>query len=225
MHGFRPAVPARAATGLGPDRVHVWRLPYRVDMRRRPFRDLVAAYLGTTGERVAFRDAPGGRPAICAPHTDLSVNWSHSGGHAVVAVARSLPRLGVDFEIARPRPRARALTRRFFHADECIDLSSREGIALETDFLRLWTAKEAVLKALGEGLRFGLDRVVFHLQGDEIVPVRFAEAAGAAGDWCLHRLDDATGYASVAWFGPQRRVEWLACDDPGAELSAHRPVP
>jgi len=212
MHGFRPAVPARAATDLGLDQVHVWRLPYRVDMRRQPFRDLAAAYLGVNAERVAFRDAPGGRPAIAEPDTDLSINWSHSGGYAVVAVARCLPRLGVDFELARPRPRAWALARRFFHADECANLSTRTGHAQETAFLRLWTAKEAVLKALGEGLRFGLDRVVFHLDGDEILPVRFAGTAGAAGDWCLHRLDDATGYTCVAWLGPRRQVRWLACE-------------
>ena len=219
MHGFRPAEPARAAASLDSGRVHVWRLPYRVDQRRQPFRVLIAAYLGVPVDRIVFRDAPGGRPAIVAPDTDLDVNWSHSGGHAVMAVARSLPPLGVDYEVARPRPRARALARRFFHPQEFADLSQQADACLESAFLKLWTAKEAVLKALGEGLRFGLDRVVFRFDGEDIVPSRFCAAAGDATQWTLRRLDDSLGHVSVAWRGPPRTVEWLSWSANGEELS------
>lgn len=219
MHGFRPAVPARAAASLDQGVVHVWRLPYRVDQRRLPFRQLVAAYLGVRADRVVFRDAPGGRPAIHSPASDLSVNWSHSGTHAVLAIARGLEQLGVDFEQARPRPRAADLARRFFHADECAALSMHSGDALESAFLKLWTSKEAVLKAIGAGLSHGLDRVVFRFAGNAIVPARFDGTAGTAADWTLRRVDDPLGHVSVAWRGAERAVQWLSWEPAEGELS------
>ena len=76
-------------------------------------------------------------------------------------------------------------------------------------FLRLWTAKEAVLKALGEGIRFGLDRVVFRLDGDDTHPAVFDPAAGPIADWRLLRHDDAAGFVCLAWRGRPRRIRWF----------------
>jgi 4'-phosphopantetheinyl transferase len=219
MHGFRPASPARVADLLDTRHVHVWRLPHRPEQGRAPFRALVAGYLDVVPSAVVFRDAPGGRPYIAQPHGDLALNWSHSGKHAVLALGRCLPILGVDVESPRPRTRALALADRFFHPLERDDLAALPPAQREAAFLKLWTAKEAVLKALGEGLRFGLDRVVFRLRDDRLVPGPFAQAAGALADWHLERLDDALGHACVAWRGERREVAWFTLDGDDVELS------
>ena len=219
MLGFRPADPARVAVLLDTRHVHVWRLPHRAEQGRAPFRALVARYLGVAPASVDFRDAPGGRPYIAQPHGDLAINWSHSGDQAVLALARGLPILGVDVETPRPRTRALALADRFFHPLECDDLAALPPAQREAAFLKLWTAKEAVLKALGEGLRFGLDRVVFRLRDDRLVPGPFAEAAGALADWHLERMDDVLGHACVAWRGDRRDVAWFTLADEDVELS------
>lgn len=87
-----------------------------------------------------------GRPEL-ADRDDLWFSLSHSGPWIVCAVAAHP--VGVDVEL--PRGNTLAVARRFFSPEEIVQL--RE----ETDFLRLWTAKEAFLKALGCGLTIPLD--------------------------------------------------------------------
>jgi len=67
-------------------------------------------------------------------------------------------------------------------------------------FLRLWCAKEAVLKAHGRGLAFGLDKLAF-AQGDgALVLVACDRALGAPADWQLREFIPQPGYrAALAW--------------------------
>src|SRR3546814_6516543 len=68
----------------------------------------------------------------------------------------TLFRSGADLELLRPRPRALALAERFFVRSETGALLALPAEAREAAFVRLWCAKEAVLKAHGRGLAFGL---------------------------------------------------------------------
>src|SRR3546814_13489669 len=59
------------------------------------------------------------------------------------------------------------LAERFFVRSETGALLALPAEAREAAFVRLWCAKEAVLKAHGRGLAFGLDRLEFALCGDD----------------------------------------------------------
>ncbi|WCN78811.1 4'-phosphopantetheinyl transferase family protein [Micromonospora sp. LH3U1] len=101
---------------------------------------------------------PGGRPVVRVDeHTtrsvELAVSVSRTAGLVVVA-ARRAGAVGVDVERIRPLP-ALALARRWFPPAESAWLADRPEAGRAVDFLRLWTAKEAVGKALGLGLRDG----------------------------------------------------------------------
>ncbi|GAB2631597.1 hypothetical protein GCM10009743_02820 [Kribbella swartbergensis] len=92
-----------------------------------------------------LRHEPGGRPCV----DGLAVSISHSRDLVAVAASAAGP-VGVDVEDVYPREIA-GLARRWF------DPSELEWMAHQPDqlvaFLHLWTAKEAVGKALGLGLR------------------------------------------------------------------------
>lgn len=82
----------------------------------------------------------------------LAFSLSHTGHYAVCAVGPSP--LGVDIESARC---TMALAWRHFHPDELSYLQSLPPTSQPEALLRLWTAKEAFLKALGRGLSLPLD--------------------------------------------------------------------
>ena len=132
---------------------------------------------------------PGGRPPI-------GFNVSHSGDRFAVAVAVGLEP-GVDVERIRPRRSLDLLSRRFFSPSE------QEAVAADPDplhaFHRVWTRKEAVIKADGRGVAIGLDR--FDVTAAEPPALLRARWEGAAPDeaarWSLHSLEAAPGYAAA----------------------------
>lgn len=155
--------------------------------------------LGAEAAALAFARSARGRPSLAAPHAGVDVNWSHSGDGLLMAFGARV-RLGVDLEIVRPRPRALALAQRFFTANEADRLATLPDAAQQHAFTRLWCAKEAVLKAHGYGLAFGLDRLRFDLCDDRWQLVACDQALGAPTDWTLHAFAPGPDYlATIAW--------------------------
>lgn len=183
--------------------IQVASLPYLPGQRGEPqVRDTLARWLGEPGPPPLARD-PSGRPRLLAPHQDHDTGWSHSGEQLLLALGRGVT-LGVDLERLRPRPRALELADRFFAPGEAGRLQALAPERRELAFLRLWCAKEAVLKAHGQGLSFGLHRLEFIPDGDdEHAPLRLLASdpeLGAASDWQLHEWIPAPGYlAALAW--------------------------
>ncbi|WEN15519.1 4'-phosphopantetheinyl transferase superfamily protein [Rhodanobacter sp. AS-Z3] len=197
---------ANVADTLRDDEIHVWLLEYQPSLGRLPLCSVLASYLGSSEERVELTNGEHGRPALAANHDQsLGFNWSHSGNQALIAVARRLSP-GIDLERVRPRPRALALAQRFFSPHEAASLAALTESEQTMAFLELWTAKEAVVKALGRGIAFGLDR--------------FSVTRGEAGQLELDYLldDDASAWqlqqlalgpelvAALAWRGGPRRI-------------------
>ena len=155
--------------------------------------------LGCPGDALPIERDPHGRPHLGRPWEGFDCNWSHSGDGLLVALGEGV-RVGIDLEWPRPRSRAMALARRFFDPAEADWLAGLAEDARQQAFLRLWCAKEAVLKAHGRGVSFGLDRLRFV---DTPAGLRLATcdpALGAASGWSLRELLPAPGYVgALAW--------------------------
>ncbi|WP_266158771.1 4'-phosphopantetheinyl transferase family protein [Dyella silvatica] len=197
---------SKVAEHLRDDEIHVWRLAYDHHQGRAPLRALLAAYLQHADESPQLIEGEYGRPELAAPHAGkLSFNWSHSGDQALIAIARGLTP-GIDLEQLRDRPRALEIARRYFSPDESAALEALDHAARSAAFLELWTAKEAVLKALGRGLAFGLHRLNIQMQADRL-HLQWLDHDDAA-QWQLQRLPlDARHVGTLAWRGPPRRVQ------------------
>lgn len=160
----------------------------------------LAAMLGVDRARLGFERDRHGRPLLRVDGraTTLDCNWSHSGGWLAIAFGEGL-RVGIDIERPRSRPRALELAQRYFTAAEAEALAALPDSARGPAFLRLWCAKEAVLKAHGRGLAFGLDRLRF----DRLAGVpRLVEADPALGPpdgWYLEPLLADGLVGMVAW--------------------------
>lgn len=200
--------PAKVAERLGEDEIHVWRLAYDHHQGRAPLLLMLAAYLGVPVASVVLEESAHGRPALAGAHRDaFAFNWSHSHDQALIAIARGVSP-GVDLERLRPHPKALPIAQRYFSPEEARWLEAMPETARDRAFLELWTAKEAVLKALGRGLAFGLDRLSIGESAG--LPVLGRLEGHETSQWQLHRLtlDDAH-VGSLAWQGEPRPVhQW-----------------
>lgn len=187
-----PGLPAQLRCAW---RTHTGDLPAEVQAR-----EWLGELLGRAPESVSlFRDAQG-RPRLGGDDAaGCDASWSHSGDRLLLAFGRGVI-LGVDLERERPRPRALALARRFFAPAEADWLASLPAPEREPAFVRLWCAKEAVLKAHGRGLAFGLQRLRFAERAGVLVLADCDAALGAPGDWILREWSPQPEYrAALAW--------------------------
>jgi 4'-phosphopantetheinyl transferase len=205
---------AAAPQPLGDDEIHVWFCEIvaadAVTQRRAAqdfLRRTLAAYRGCGVADLVFETGAHGKPVFA--DQALAFNLSHSGGRAVLALARGVE-VGVDIELpTRPRPHV-ALARRYFCTAEAAAIAAADDDARGLRFLQLWTAKEAVLKALGRGLAFGLDRLEFDLEARPPVLRWIAPDGGRAGDWQVRALPVAPpAIGHLAWRGDVRRPRFF----------------
>jgi 4'-phosphopantetheinyl transferase len=121
---------------------------------RSALRAILGCYLDLPPADVRILTNAGGKPYLA--DGDVEFNVAHSGERALVAVARGFA-VGVDLEQVRPVDEAREIAARNFHPDEHAAICAADVAEQYAVFLRYWTRKEAVLKAIGAGLGYPLD--------------------------------------------------------------------
>lgn len=174
--------------------------PHRHGVAAEPVaRAWLATQLRCVPEQLSLLRNEYGRPRLTAAYAHCDASWSHSGDGLVLAFGRDVD-LGIDLERLRPRPRALALARRYFAAAELAWLQAQPAATRDEAFLRLWCAKEAVLKAHGRGLAFGLDKLAFAERNDALTLIDCDAALGMPAAWQLHEFVPHPGYrAALAW--------------------------
>ncbi len=118
---------------------------------RGAMRLLLGCYLATPPEELSFVYGPRGKPFLASPASVLTFNLTHTGNMALLAISREAA-IGIDLEQVREKPNFHAIAGRVF--DETIqqELSPLEGVALAEAFFFHWTAYEARMKAIGNGI-------------------------------------------------------------------------
>lgn len=94
-----------------------------------------------------------GKPYLVNDPT-VQFNQSHSQLHYVLIMSNNIGDIGVDLEDVTRDINMYALALRYFHSDE-MSVWQQSGQS-KVVWLKIWTAKEAVLKAHGLGIRLYL---------------------------------------------------------------------
>lgn len=118
-------------------------------------------------------------------------NLSHSADLALIAVA-SEP-IGLDLEVIRENVRCLDLAERFFTAKETAALRTLTGDHQRHGFFQLWTAKEARMKATGEGLSLSPSTLEVIFQNGQ--PSAVSSAGGDS--WKVHPLKVPPGFVAA----------------------------
>lgn len=130
-------------------------------------RQVLSQRLKIPAADLQFTSGPQGKPEIAdGQSSSWRFNVSHSGDLAVIAVAWQRI-VGVDVEAIDRRVSRDELAARFFSRIECeryFALSEPQRLAA---FYRIWTCKEAYLKATGSGLSFPLGKFSVRAALDE----------------------------------------------------------
>lgn len=159
-------------------------------------RRLLGEYLEIDPGAVVFERGPQGKPFLANHHgAELHFNLSHSGNWLLVALVRGRE-VGVDLEVHRSIDTL-ALAERFFCAGETRQLNSLPDPARQRrHFFDLWTAKEALVKAMGTGIAGTLNRFELSLEPSGI---QWRDHTGqhAADQWCLLSLPAPDGCSAA----------------------------
>jgi 4'-phosphopantetheinyl transferase len=145
-------------------------------------------YLNVEPRKVHFHVAERGKPGLAEAH-GLYFNLSHTEGTTVIAVTRA-GRVGVDVERIRENLDPLQLGARFFSTKESEWLRAQPVDQRFAAFFACWTAKEAYVKAGGDGLAVPLDGfgVIPHA-GDEELHLEIYGKPEESKRWSMWQLD------------------------------------
>jgi 4'-phosphopantetheinyl transferase len=177
---------------------------------RGALRAILGQYVGARAADVRFDYLTNGKPAFAQDFAGAGIhfNLAHTEDLALIAVTRIGP-VGVDVECVRSVKNVDELVARFFSQRENELFQKVLNDQKPAAFFNLWTRKEAMLKATGEGITRSLSLVeVSFLPGE---PARLLAIAGdaAAGErWRMWELEPANGFTgAVAMEGETSHIQ------------------
>jgi 4'-phosphopantetheinyl transferase len=169
-------------------------------------RGALGSLTGRDPASLEFRVGEHGKPSVPG---GPPFNVSHSGDWWLFGWADE-GRVGVDVEVRRELSDLEAVAARSFHPDEFDRVMARSGAERTAAFFRVWSRKEAFIKAVGMGLAYPLEGFVVSDEPDPaagLLAVR--DPAESVGDWMLRPVEWSTELgAAVAWDRPGGAVRW-----------------
>ncbi len=132
-------------------------------------------------------------------YPSLNFNLTHSTGVVLYAFALN-QEVGVDVEAISRQVHAKELAQRFFAPQEVSRLMQLSGAELQRAFFRVWTRKEAFIKAEGSGLSFPLQDFSVPVEAlQDRFGVEFNLLDRPVDSWLVETFIPKAGYlASVA---------------------------
>jgi 4'-phosphopantetheinyl transferase len=141
-------------------------------------RTIVGRELSAPADQLCWLVGPHGKPELTGRWTGVHVNLSHSGDLDAVAISANR-RVGVDVQQVLPTLDWAAMTARFLGAAEAAWVDSPER------FARVWTRKEALVKAHGGTLAKGLTLLVAGDGDNRVVAGRRVQDVPAPAGYSL----------------------------------------
>ena len=171
-------------------------------------KQMLSKVTGLDVSALHFNHGEHGKPCLAGNVAGKNVvfNVSHSHGMALVAITLG-NRLGIDLEKLRQEVEWQALARRFFSDAEFRALSRQPDDCRMKSFFTCWTRKEAFVKAVGNGIAYGLKEFDVSIDpGGSAGLLNIRGDSEEAADWVIKNIPMNENYAAA-----------LAVDRPGCD--------
>lgn len=156
-------------------------------------RYLLAQYIDVSPGGVKFEFNKYGKPYLSG-EVALTFNLSHSRDWFCLAIANKAE-VGCDIEWIDESIEHDDLIEQYFSKIEQLEYKSFPPAERPGIFFNLWTRKEAFIKAVGQGLSYGLDR--FSVEAHNTGHPRLLEVSDKnadISDWQFRAFDQIEGY-------------------------------
>lgn len=164
----------------------------RFTVARATLRTLLGKALEKDPKEIVFNYEKKGKPFL--ESSSLRFNLSHSQDLALCAITYE-KNLGVDIEYMRLMKDAEQIASRFFSPRESALFCSLPKEAQQLAFFRCWTRKEAYIKAIGDGLSYGLDNFDVTFTPDkEVKLLKVLSEPEEVRRWLLKELVPASDF-------------------------------
>lgn len=173
------------------ERFHFPQHRQRAIAARGTLRELLGRYLGQDPAELQFDYTPHGKPVLVLTSNDLPLefNLSHAEDVMLCAITLESP-VGIDLEQIHPVSDLARLTERFFAPSEHERIQTLPIDDQSVAFFQYWTVKEAVLKAIAQGLG-GLETLELTFIQDQ---PRLLRAPEGENSWDVHSFVPEPGF-------------------------------
>ncbi|AFZ37756.1 phosphopantetheine-protein transferase [Stanieria cyanosphaera PCC 7437] len=185
-------------------RANRFRFPHlknRFIAARGNLRKILSFYLQIESEFIEFEYSSRGKPQLAANlnKIGLQFNLSHSQDLALYGFSIN-QKIGIDLEHLRAISDVEKLAQRFFSEREYKLITNSDLNLQQQVFLQFWTAKEAYLKATGEGLVDSLAEIEFLIKSDQSISLQSVHGnTKIAQNWLIENfIPDSDYIATVA---------------------------
>ena len=160
-------------------------------------RQLLADYLLVQPDLLAFTQQPHGKPYL-KNNKHLEFSQSHCTDQFVLVMNNQGVAVGVDIEAKQRSIKLHALAKRIltpYEFGQFVKATDQQGF-----LLRIWTIKEAVLKASGLGIRLNLIELESHVDSHVFLKNKVGQVQHTQiGSWAYQCFETTTHYYTVAW--------------------------
>ena len=140
-----------------------------------------------------------GKPKLSSEinHLDLNFNISHSGNLGVIAISKN-KQIGIDIEQIVELNDLNDLIDLIFTENEIRQIGLLDQIDKTKMFYKIWTAKEAFVKAIGYGLSFPVKNIEFEINRIRGISIKFVkEFPDSLNDWQIYNFSPEESYTST----------------------------
>jgi 4'-phosphopantetheinyl transferase len=162
-------------------------------------RCILGSYLEKEPAQIEFDYGKYGKPSLKSKRyqKNLEFNLSHSKDLVIYAVGWNRV-IGIDIEYHHPLSDMNNFAEQYFSPRESAYINLLSAEQKESAFFKLWTCKEAFLKANGSGLRMPLNEVEISLENEKgVILSSIAGNKIKAMKWRLETFSPLPGYQAA----------------------------